>query len=246
MEKMTRARVGIVALAALGLGGGLLWSVLGLPAARPAAAEPGAAELAAARAAAPSTATLESQPAASAQRAPASEQTAARPARRQQADAVRAKLRRELAGRIRHSGAAAAPGRPGSRAAPSSPAAAGEPAAPPRMPALEGTGNQADRPLGKYVRETLQQQFIPLAGSCYEQLLQRQPQASGKLVLDLEIVGDGSVGGVVNDVTLGEGTTLDDEELATCVSESLYSTVFDAPPDDEKSVTVSYPLELSP
>jgi hypothetical protein len=114
------------------------------------------------------------------------------------------------------------------------------------MPAPEGEGNQAQRPLGKYIQETMQQQFVPLAGSCYEQLLERDPRARGKLVLDLEVVGDQSTGGVVNDVALGEGTTFQDEEFATCVSESLYSTVFDAPPDDEKSVTISYPIELEP
>ncbi len=244
---MAQTKVWLASLTGLGLAGGLLWSAL---ASRP--AQPGVAVSSATPStAAPGTATLQSQPGVSADGASgagalAEPSTAARSVKRQQADAVRAKLRQELAGRIRHSISAAASAGAAARAIASAPAAKAEPAPPARMPEPEGQGNQADRPLGKYIRETIQQQFIPLAGSCYEQLLQRQPQARGKLVLDLEIVGDGSVGGVVNDVSLGEGTTLDDEELATCVSESLYSTIFDAPPDDEKSVTVSYPLELEP
>jgi hypothetical protein len=173
---------------------------------------------------------------------PASAQGARSPARggaaaeRQRADQIRDTLRRARAGR-------AAP--PPSQSSPARGASAQEaPAA--HMPALEGEGNQAERPLGRYVQTTIRQQFIPLAVSCYEQLLERMPQARGKVVLELTIVGDSDVGGVVDDVQLGEGTTLEDEELSTCVSESLYSTVFDAPPEGEDSVTVSYPIELEP
>jgi hypothetical protein len=159
-------------------------------------------------------------------------------------------MREELAGRIRHTAARErVTGRTSDSASGAAAAVPAEPApaAPAqRMPGLVGEGNQAERPLGKYIRDTLQRQFIPLASSCYDELLSRQPKARGKLVLDLEIVGDGSVGGVVNDVTLGKDSTFTDEEFSTCVRESLYSTVFDAPPDDEKSVTVSYPLELEP
>ncbi|HEU4581540.1 MAG TPA: AgmX/PglI C-terminal domain-containing protein [Polyangiaceae bacterium] len=172
-----------------------------------------------------------------------------RAARRQRADAVRARLRQEL-------GASAQPG--ATRTGTSSrgaeqvhraafaprPLATAETST--RMPALEGSGNQAERPLGKYIRETVQQQFIPLAAGCYDELLRREPSAQGKLVLELEVVGDESVGGVVNDVSLGEGSTLSDPELETCVTESLYSTLFDAPPDGEHSVTITYPIELQP
>jgi len=114
------------------------------------------------------------------------------------------------------------------------------------MPAPEGTGNQAQRPLGKYIQQTVRQQFVPLAASCYDELLQKEPAAKGRLVLELEVVGDSSVGGVVNDVELGEGTSFGESDFTTCVRESLLSTVFDAPPEGQQSVTISYPLELAP
>lgn len=240
---MKRERFVLVALVLVALGGGLWSWQRAEPLAAPGVAPPEVQASTAAGtgpsppASAPNTGSSEPEP------------KSTRAAQRQRADAVRARMREALAGRVRHTTPEPVAGRSshpaaGTTAALSAAAAPAELAQ--RMPGLEGEGNQAERPLGKYIHETLQRQFIPLAGSCYEGLLGRQPKARGKLVLDLEIVGDDSVGGVVNDVTLGKDSTFTDEEFSTCVSESLYSTVFDAPPQGEKSVTVSYPLELEP
>jgi hypothetical protein len=117
---------------------------------------------------------------------------------------------------------------------------------PAQMPQPEGEGNQADKPLGKYVDRVLQEQFLPLAGSCYEELLARHPKLAGKVSLDFSIMGDPSVGGVVVDVAFGKGTTLKDASFQTCMSESMYAVVFDAPPEGHPTTTVTQSFELAP
>ena len=69
----------------------------------------------------------------------------------------------------------------------------------------------------------------------------------GDVVLELSIVGNDDLGGVVETVEVDEeSTTLDDEEFVTCVRESMYTTMFDAPPDGTNSITVTYPFSFSP
>lgn len=114
------------------------------------------------------------------------------------------------------------------------------------MPAAEGVGNQVDKPLGDYVARTMREQFLPLAGECYDTLLGTQPKAAGNVVLEFSVLGDPAVGGVVVDVTLGKGTTLTNDEFRTCMSESMYAVVFDAPPGKDGSVSVKQSFELSP
>lgn len=115
-----------------------------------------------------------------------------------------------------------------------------------RMPSLRHSGNQATEPLGEYIRDLVRRDFVPMAGSCYEELLERQPHAAGKLVVDVVVVGDTSVGGVVDEVELGDDTTLTDEAFTTCVRESMMAMVFDAPPDGRGKLTFSYPFEFAP
>lgn len=118
--------------------------------------------------------------------------------------------------------------------------------APARMPSPVGSGNQAKQPLGQYIQAIVREQFLPLAGSCYEELLSRSPEKQGKVVLELVIAGDDSVGGVVDEVEFGGGTSLDDPEFGLCMKESMKSLVLDAPPDGRHYVTVTYPFHLEP
>jgi hypothetical protein len=115
-----------------------------------------------------------------------------------------------------------------------------------RMPAPEGEGNQSDKPLGKYVGRMMREQFAPLAGECYDQLLERTPDAEGQVTLEFSIMGDPSVGGVVVDAGFGEATNLSEGEFTTCIRESMYSVVFDAPPKGHATVSVAQSLEFSP
>lgn len=114
------------------------------------------------------------------------------------------------------------------------------------MPESVGTGNQVDKPLGEYVARTMREQFIPLATECYEALLGTDPRASGNVELEFSVLGDPAVGGVVVDVALGKGTTLRNDAFRTCMTESMYAVVFDAPPGKDGSVTVKQSFELWP
>lgn len=153
---------------------------------------------------------------------------------RQRADLLREALGELIAGRLAAKGAAS-----GSTAATAS-------SPPPVMPAPEGEGNQVGKPLGNYIARVMQEQFVPLAVSCYEQLLERSPKAEGKVVLDFSIMGDPSVGGVVVDVSFGKATTIVDTEFATCTRESMLAVIFDAPPEGDGVVTVSQSFDLAP
>jgi hypothetical protein len=117
---------------------------------------------------------------------------------------------------------------------------------PATMPAPVGSGNQVNQALGAYVHAVMQQQFFPLAKSCYENLLAKRKDQSGKVVFNVRVVGDASVGGVVDGVEVEPSSSLRDEELVTCVRESMFSVQFDAPPAGEKEVTFTMPIDFSP
>ncbi len=116
----------------------------------------------------------------------------------------------------------------------------------PSMPAPEGEGNQVGKPLGQYVDKLLKEHFQPVAKSCYEELLSRLPTAAGSLTLNVKVVGDSRVGGVIEAVEIDPESTLTDAEFRLCMRESMFATAFDAPPGDEGELTFSYPLQLAP
>ena len=59
------------------------------------------------------------------------------------------------------------------------------------------------------------------------------------------IVADDELGAIVEDVSLGEGTTLTDGSFATCLTESMTTVRFAAPKTSGKT-TVHYPFLFSP
>jgi hypothetical protein len=97
----------------------------------------------------------------------------------------------------------------------------------------------------EYLTHAVREQYIPVAKSCYEELLSRAPKAAGKVVVSFGIVGDGDAG-VVESVELVDGTTIEDREFTLCVRESLYTTIFEPPPAGARETTVVYPLEFAP
>ena len=88
--------------------------------------------------------------------------------------------------------------------------------------------------------------MIPMAKSCYEDLLARDPKAAGRVELRFKIVGDSDLGGIIDDaeVRTGDGG-LGDEKMSMCMRESLLTLAFRAPPTDGW-VTVTYPMSFSP
>jgi hypothetical protein len=112
----------------------------------------------------------------------------------------------------------------------------------PLAPAATEEGARRRR---EFLQKAVREQYIPVAKSCYEELLARSPGAAGKVVLYFSIVGDEDTGGVVDHVETRDGTSFDDPEFLLCMRESMYSTLFDPPPNGAET-TVEYPLELSP
>jgi hypothetical protein len=96
-----------------------------------------------------------------------------------------------------------------------------------------------------YIRDAVRQQYFPIARSCYQELLERQPKAAGKVVMSFAIVGDGQ-DGVVDRVELTDDTTMDDPEFTSCMRESMYSTIFEPPPPGSEETSVVYPIALEP
>jgi hypothetical protein len=124
---------------------------------------------------------------------------------------------------------------------------------PPKPGEKPPRGEKLHAPLGRdaatispeYIRERVREDFFPLARECYEAALEAQPKLAGKLVISFVIVGDDEIGGVVDSAELTEGNTIVDEELVTCMLESMLSMSFEAP-SGGGSVTVTYPFLLSP
>jgi hypothetical protein len=151
-------------------------------------------------------------------------------------DATRERLRERLGERF----PAARPARATPRAARSSaPATAPAAAAPPE--GAEG-GPRIEK---KYIQERVREDFFPLAKQCYEDALKRTPGIAGKIALHFTIVGDEKIGGIVEDASVGEESTLHDEEFETCMSESMMTMTF-PPPRGGGTVTVMYPIDFSP
>jgi hypothetical protein len=165
---------------------------------------------------------------------------------RQVADAVR-----RHAARRREAAARAAKSTPEQTAAEPSPS---EPAAPPIAfgpyrdgPPPEPTPEEARR--REYIKRTVREQYIPVARECYGELLARQPTAAGRVTLEFDIVGDGDAG-VVDRVSLRDqddgDDSIEDPEFRLCMTESMYTAVFEPPPPGTNETTVVYPVMLAP
>jgi hypothetical protein len=116
----------------------------------------------------------------------------------------------------------------------------------PEMPGADsGPGNQAQGPQGKYIQSIVRNDFFPLARQCYGNAQAVNPELKGTVELHFRIVGDKRVGGVVDQAFVGDGGDIHDQEFSECMTQSMMSVSFDAPPGD-KEVTVTYPIVFSP
>jgi RNA polymerase sigma factor (sigma-70 family) len=118
-----------------------------------------------------------------------------------------------------------------------------EPAAQAAPPEEEKTPGRYDP---SYIQEHFREDMFPLLRQCYSGALLRQPKLAGKLALSFTIVGDPSVGGIVEDADFAEGTDIHDDEMRTCVQESLMTLTFDKPPAGGGFVKVTYPVAFAP
>ena len=162
------------------------------------------------------------------------------------ADAVRrhAARRREAAAAAAKSTPEPAPDTTRANAEPPPPVSFGpQRQAPPPDPSPEEARRR------DYIRRTVREQYYPAARNCYEELLSRQPTASGRVTLEFAIVGDGDAG-VVDRVALRDeddgDDSIEDPEFRLCITESMYTAVFEPPPPGANETTVVYPIMLSP
>ncbi|MEM6993189.1 MAG: AgmX/PglI C-terminal domain-containing protein [Myxococcota bacterium] len=112
-----------------------------------------------------------------------------------------------------------------------------------------GDEEEASLPKGTltkdYIRERVREDLIPLARDCYNDVLADDPDFAGKLVLDFDVLGDETVGGIVDGVVPGEGSNIEHPGFVECMSESMMSVVFEAP-EGGGQVHISYPFTFEP
>jgi hypothetical protein len=107
-------------------------------------------------------------------------------------------------------------------------------------PNADGRGIDA-----KYIQEVVREDLFPMAEKCYEELRARQPDAGGRLEMEFTIAGDDKIGGIVEEASIAETSSLKDEKMETCMRESLLTLSF-PPPSHDGVVTVVYPITFSP
>jgi hypothetical protein len=174
----------------------------------------------------------------------AAEADAERARARHVADAVRRHAARRRAAALAAEQALAKPS--------ASDPAHSEPTVPPVAPGPRPSGTPAppaeaeEARRREYIQRTVREQYFPAARSCYQELLDRQPTAAGKVVLEFAIVGDGDAG-VVDRVELRDDEdAITDPEFQLCMRESMYTAVFEPPPPGANETTVVYPVVLTP
>lgn len=115
-----------------------------------------------------------------------------------------------------------------------------------------------------YIRQRIRGDFIPMASRCYDLLLSRRPGFAGRMVLRFRITAHEQLGGIVEEVSVapardgdagdadadasldaGARSVFGDDAFETCVRESMMTVAF-APPERGGSLSVSYPIGLSP
>jgi hypothetical protein len=149
------------------------------------------------------------------------------------------RFREQLHALFAEAGALRVPGAPLASAEP--PAAASAFRTMPLLPP-DDAGRQSVDP--SYIQSVVRNDYFPLAKQCYASALERNPKLVGRVEFSFSILGDPRVGGVVDNLTLGDGTTIDDTEMQTCMRESMLAVTFDAPPEGGE-ITITYPIEFT-
>lgn len=107
-------------------------------------------------------------------------------------------------------------------------------------------GNLTDRTGNHgYLMKVMNEDLMPLADECYALARETEPDLAGMLVIDVEIIGDEEIGGVIETAAPGQTNELADPGLIECVRESLLSTTLPPPPEGGKDA-ISLSLRLSP
>ena len=115
---------------------------------------------------------------------------------------------------------------------------------PPKTPGEAGAPNPADEAPGEAhaikdrsngelsdLMDAVSKDLMPLADECYEAAVERDPSIAGMIDINLEVVGDEEVGGIVESFELGDENEIRDEQMIECIRETTLSTLFPAPED---------------
>ncbi len=97
----------------------------------------------------------------------------------------------------------------------------------------------------EYIQARVREDLLPIAQECYESALEDDPKLGGTLTMTFAIVGDPSVGGVVDEANTDPSSEISDPALLECMRESMLSLSFPAP-DDAGRVEVTYPFVFAP
>lgn len=127
------------------------------------------------------------------------------------------------------------PAAPAGKSRPGGPAA-DDPAA---NTIIDRTGNHG------YLTRVLGQDLMPLVDECHALVREEHPDLAGMLVLDLEILGDEDIGGVVNTIDPGKGNEIAEPALLECVRESLLATTL-PPPEQGGRDAISLSMRFDP
>jgi hypothetical protein len=92
-----------------------------------------------------------------------------------------------------------------------------------------------------YIQARIREDLVPIAQECYESALEDDPKLGGKLVMSFSIVGDPSVGGVVDEADADPSSEIKQPDLLECMKESMLSLSF-PPPEDGGTVSVTCPF----
>lgn len=122
-----------------------------------------------------------------------------------------------------------------------------EPAAEEQDDAETPSEGITDRTGGKFgtLIGAINDDFLPLAQECYEQALETDPELRGMLDMNFQIIADEDIGGIVDEVELGEENELHNPGMHECVRETMLSTLF-PPPPDSGSTGVRLTLRFEP
>ena len=89
----------------------------------------------------------------------------------------------------------------------------------------------------------MNEELMPLADECYALARDTNPELEGLLVLDIDIIGDEEIGGVIEAVRPGEANELVDPILLECMRESLFATTLPQPEESGRdAISLSMPL----
>jgi hypothetical protein len=107
-------------------------------------------------------------------------------------------------------------------------------------------GNLIDRTgTHGHMVKVMNEELMPLVDECYALARETQPGLTGMLVLDVEMIGDEEIGGVVETVAPGKDNEIADPALVECVQESLLSVTLPPPPERGREA-ISLQMWLEP